>query len=56
MKYFIVPIAAALLTACVSAPSDIYGVHQAKPEKSEQQHVPVDVAHSATAMDSAEQH
>ena len=32
MKILILAIAAGLLSACVSAPSDLYGVHQAKPE------------------------
>lgn len=56
MKYFIVSLAAVLLSACVSAPSELYGIHEAKPEKNDQQHVSVDVAHSASMEDAEGQH
>lgn len=32
MKTLVLAIAAGMLSACVSAPSDLYGIHQAKPE------------------------
>jgi hypothetical protein len=32
MKCLFLAIAAGMLSACVSAPSDLYGIHQAKPE------------------------
>jgi starvation-inducible outer membrane lipoprotein len=32
MKRLFLAIAAGMLSACVSAPSDLYGIHQAKPE------------------------
>lgn len=37
MKYLISAIAAGMLSACVSAPSELYGVHQAKSETSNRQ-------------------
>jgi starvation-inducible outer membrane lipoprotein len=32
MKYLIIAACSILLSACVSAPADLYGVHQAKPQ------------------------
>jgi len=53
MKHFVVSLAAALLSACVSVPSEeLYSIHQAKSEKNDQQHVSVGVAHSVSTADS----
>ena len=39
MKLFTLAIAAGMLSACVSAPSELYGIHQAKPETASRQEV-----------------
>jgi hypothetical protein len=44
MKYFLPALIAALLSACVSAPSDLYGIHVVKPAP--------DTAHAASAVSS----
>lgn len=32
MRLLVIATLAVMLSACVSAPSDLYGIHQAKPE------------------------